>query len=92
MANKKIGAQTVVFERRPYLIGRGNIGGKKEGASEEEGYFGYIFNSSNTGGMKKITKKTGISISATDVVKVSKTNPGSNYEKYNEKSYYLRNL
>jgi len=31
MANKKIGAQTVVFERRPYLIGRGNIGGKKEG-------------------------------------------------------------
>ena len=31
MANKRIGAQTVVFERRPYIIGRGNIGGKKEG-------------------------------------------------------------
>lgn len=31
MANKKIGSQTVVFEGRPYLIGRGNIGGKKEG-------------------------------------------------------------
>ena len=31
MANKKMGNQTVVFERRPYLIGRGNIVGKKEG-------------------------------------------------------------
>ncbi len=31
MANKRMGAQTVVFEGRPYLIGRGNIGGKKEG-------------------------------------------------------------
>lgn len=64
------------------------VGGKKESASVEEGYFGYIFNSTNTGGMKKIVKKTGITISATDVVKVSKTNPGSNYEKYNEKKYY----
>ena len=31
MANRKIGAQTVRFENRPYIIGRGNIGGKKEG-------------------------------------------------------------
>ena len=31
MANKRMGAQTVAFERKPYLIGRGNIGGKKEG-------------------------------------------------------------
>ena len=39
MANKRIGAQTVVFEGRPYLIGRGNIGGKKEG----EGPLGSCF-------------------------------------------------
>lgn len=31
MANKKTGMQTVSFETKPYLIGRGNIGGKKEG-------------------------------------------------------------
>ena len=30
MANRKIGAQTVRLENRPYIIGRGNIGGKKE--------------------------------------------------------------
>jgi len=30
MAGKKMGAQTVFFESRPYLTGRGNIGGKKE--------------------------------------------------------------
>ena len=31
MANRKIGTQTVRFENRPYIVGRGNIGGKKEG-------------------------------------------------------------
>ncbi len=31
MANKKIGAQTVQFTEKPFLIGRGNIVGKKEG-------------------------------------------------------------
>ena len=31
VANRKIGAQTVQLENRPYIIGRGNIGGKKEG-------------------------------------------------------------
>ncbi|MBQ4649260.1 MAG: stage V sporulation protein AD [Firmicutes bacterium] len=30
MAHKKKGSQTVVFEKKPYIIGRGNIGGKKE--------------------------------------------------------------
>lgn len=31
MARKKIGAQSVRFENRPYIIGRGNIVGMKEG-------------------------------------------------------------
>lgn len=31
MARKKIGAQTVQFENRPYIIGRGNVVGMKEG-------------------------------------------------------------
>ena len=31
MAGKKIGGQTVKFENRPYIIGRGNVVGKKEG-------------------------------------------------------------
>ena len=39
MANRKIGTQTVRFENRPYIVGRGNIGGKKEG----EGPLGSLF-------------------------------------------------
>lgn len=42
MANKKIGAQTVAFEYKPYLIGRGNIGGVKEGEGPMAPYFDQI--------------------------------------------------
>lgn len=31
MANRKIGAQTVRFDKKPYIIGRGNVVGIKEG-------------------------------------------------------------
>lgn len=31
MANKKIGKQTVAFENKPYIIGRGTVVGEKEG-------------------------------------------------------------
>lgn len=39
MAKKKLGAQTVCFENRPYIIGRGNAVGTKEG----EGPLGSCF-------------------------------------------------
>ena len=31
MANKKIGRQTVLFETKPYITGRGTVVGQKEG-------------------------------------------------------------
>ena len=42
MARKKIGAQTVQLEKKPYIIGRGNVVGKKEG----EGPLGACFDES----------------------------------------------
>ncbi len=39
MAEKKTGKQTVIFEKKPYLIGRGNVVGEKEG----EGPMGKCF-------------------------------------------------
>ncbi len=42
MARKKIGAQTVRLEKKPYIIGRGNVVGKKEG----EGPLGACFDES----------------------------------------------
>ena len=42
MARKKIGVQTVRLEKKPYIIGRGNVVGKKEG----EGPLGTCFDES----------------------------------------------
>ena len=42
MARKKTGAQTVRLEKKPYIIGRGNVVGKKEG----EGPLGACFDES----------------------------------------------
>ena len=42
MARKKIGVQTVRLEKKPYIIGRGNVVGKKEG----EGPLGSCFDES----------------------------------------------
>lgn len=42
MAKKKIGVQTVRLEKKPYIIGRGNVVGKKEG----EGPLGTCFDES----------------------------------------------
>ncbi len=39
MARKKIGAQTVRLEKKPYIIGRGNVVGKKEGEGPLGAYF-----------------------------------------------------
>ncbi len=42
MARKKIGAQTMRFEYRPYIIGRGNVVGMKEGEGPLAGCFDEI--------------------------------------------------
>lgn len=39
MANRKIGKQTVSFMQKPYITGRGNIGGRKEGEGPLASYF-----------------------------------------------------
>ncbi len=39
MARKKQGLQTVSFEKKPYIIGRGNVVGKKESEGPLAAYF-----------------------------------------------------
>ena len=39
MARKKQGLQTVSFEKKPYIIGRGNVVGKKESEGPLASYF-----------------------------------------------------
>ena len=72
MANRKIGAQTVRLEKKPYIIGRGNIGGVKEGEGPLADSFDQVLDDDMFGEKSSPTNKFNSSVED-EVIKRSET-------------------